>query len=269
MSRYRHGGSGHASVDSRLADPVASHPQSGPSREGEDASGKGLSVSDGRPGGWPAGRAGLVTGVGLCVLVLLLGVVAKLGPVAALDLRIDRHIAIHDRTSAFTSLAKFATTIATPETVGVGLMILVPVVLLLFRRRLDAAKAFCMFAGAFALAEVGKVVIDEHRPPVSVQAVAADSSPSFPSGHATTAAVMAVALVVIVATTIAWRMVALVIGVLYALAVATSRVYLGDHYPLDVLGGMICALAAGFVVTGLFALPAVRPYLVRFKLVRS
>jgi membrane-associated phospholipid phosphatase len=186
----------------------------------------------------------LVAGAGLCALVLLLGELAKAGPV--------------------TALAKLATSIATPETVGLGLMIVVPVVLVLMRRRVDAAKVLCMFAGAFTLAEFGKKLIGEHRPPASLQLVAADSGASFPSGHATAAAVLAVALVVIAAT-LAGRAAALVLGGLYAVAVAASRVYLGDHYPLDVLGGMLCALAAAFVVAGLAALPALQPWLRRLE----
>jgi membrane-associated phospholipid phosphatase len=217
----------------------------------------------GERGGRP-GLGRLLSGAGLCVLVLLLGELAKAGPVARLDLRADQHIAAHDRTGALTALAKLATDIGKPETVGIGLMILVPVVLLLMRRRLDAVKVFCMFAGAFALAEIGKKLISEHRPPASLQLVAADSGASFPSGHATTAAVLAVALVAIAAT-FAWRAAALVLGGLYAVAVAVSRVYLGDHYPLDVLGGILCALAAAFVVTGLAALPALQPYLRRLE----
>lgn len=209
--------------------------------------------------------AWLLSGVALAILVFLLGELAKTGPVARLSLHADQHIAAHDRTSMLTTLAKAASTIATPETVGVGLMIVVPVILLLARRRLDAVKVFCMFAGALALAEVGKKLINEHRPPVSLQAMAADSGPSFPSGHATTAAMLAVALIVI-ATTFAWRAAALVLGGLYAVAVAVSRVYLGDHYPLDVLGAMLCALAAAFIVTGLAALPALQPYLQRLRL---
>ena len=140
-------------------------------------------------------------------------------------------------------------------------MIVVPL-LLLARRRLDAAKVFCMFAGAFALAEIGKKLIGEHRPPASLQVVAADSGASFPSGHTTTAAVLAVALIVIAAT-FTWRALAFMLGGLYA--VAASRVYLGDHYPLDVIGGMLCALAAAFVVTGLAALPVLQPYLRRLE----
>jgi membrane-associated phospholipid phosphatase len=194
--------------------------------------------------------------------MLLLGLVAKTSPVATLDLRVDQHIAAHDRTSALTALARAASTIATPQTIGVGLMILVPVILVLARRRLDALKAFCMFGGAFALAEAGKKLINEHRPPVSLWAMKADSGASYPSGHATTAAVGAVAVIVI-ATTVAGRRAAIVLGTLYALAVAASRVYLADHYPLDVLGGMLCALAAAFIVTGLAALPTLQPHLRR------
>ena len=217
--------------------------------------------------GTPGRHRGLgrvLIGLGLCVLVLLLGELAKAGPVARWDLRADEHIAARDRSAALTALAKLASDIGTPETVGIGLLILVPLGLLLMRRRLDAVKVFCMVAGAFALAEVGKKLIAEHRPPASLQLVAADSGASFPSGHAATAAVLAVALVVIAAT-FALRTAALVLGGLYVLAVAASRVYLGDHYPLDVLGGVLCALAAAFVVTGLAALPVLQPWLRRLE----
>lgn len=216
-----------------------------------------------RAGGRP-GTGRLATGIALCVVVLVFGELAKTGALARWDLGVDRHIAAYDRTSTLTSLAKFATDLAIPETVGVGLMIVVPVILFLMRRRLDALKVFCMFGGAYALAEVGKIIVSEHRPPAALQVVAADTSGSFPSGHATAAATLAVALVV-VAVTLAGRLTALVLGGLYAVAVAWSRFYLGDHYPLDVLGSVLCALAAAFVVTGLAALPALQPYLRRLE----
>jgi membrane-associated phospholipid phosphatase len=217
----------------------------------------------GRPGRRP-GMGSLLTGIGLCVFVLLFGELVKSGPVARLDLRIDQHIAARDRSSALTSLAKLATDIGKPETVGIVLMILVPVILFLMRRRLDALKVFCMFAGAYALAEVAKKLVSEPRPPAAVQAVAADHSGSFPSGHASVGFTLCIALAVI-AVTFAGRAAALVLGGLYAVAVAVSRFYLGDHYPLDVAGSLLCAVAAAFVVTGLAALPALQPYLRRIE----
>jgi membrane-associated phospholipid phosphatase len=223
--------------------------------------GKKIQAAGGRAPARRPGLASLLTGAGLCVLVLLLGELAKAGPVARLDLRADQHLA-HDRTGALTAVAKFFTIIATPETVGVGLLIALPVVLALMGRRLDALRVLCMFGGAFALAEVGKKLVNEHRPPVSLQAMAADSSASFPSGHATTAAVLAVSLIIIV-TPLAWRATVAVLGIVVAVAVAASRVYLGDHYPLDVLGSILCALAAAFVVTGLLSLPVLQPPLRR------
>jgi hypothetical protein len=66
------------------------------------------------------GLARLLAGVGLTVLMLLLGLIAKTGPVASLDLQVDQHIAAHDRISALTALAREASTIATPEIIGMG-----------------------------------------------------------------------------------------------------------------------------------------------------
>lgn len=217
----------------------------------------------GKPGRRP-GLNRLLAGAALCVFVLLLGEAVRSGPVASLDLRADQHIASHDRSSALTSVAKLATDIGVPETVGVALMIGVPVLLFLMRRRLDAVKVFCIFAGAYALVEVVKKIVNEPRPPAAVQAVAADHSGSFPSGHASVAFTLCIALVVIAAT-YAGRATALILGGLYALAVACSRFYLGDHYPLDVVGSLLCALAAALVVTGLAALPALQPYLRRLE----
>jgi membrane-associated phospholipid phosphatase len=222
---------------------------------GDEAEGRATGAARG-------GMASLLAGVGLTALMLILGLLAKTGPLARADLRVDKHIATHDRTATLTSLFRAITDLATPETIGVGLMIVIPVILLLTRRRLDAARVFCTFAGAFALAEIGKKLISEHRPPSALWAMTPDSGASYPSGHVTVAAALTIALIAI-ATTWTGRIAALVAGGLYTVAVATSRVYLADHYPADVLGSVLCALAAALIVTGLLALPILQPYLQR------
>lgn len=204
----------------------------------------------------PAARLAFATGAAAVLATFLLGLIAKAGPVARLDLRADEHIA-QDRTGALTAAAKAISTIATPEVFGPAVMIVLPLILLALHRRLAALMAFCTVGGALALAEVAKKLVSEPRPPAALQAMAADSGASYPSGHTAAAAVLAVALVIVV-TGARLRLAALVLAGGFAVAVAVSRVYLGDHYPLDVLGSVLCALAAGFVVAGLAALPAVR-----------
>jgi hypothetical protein len=78
-------------------------------------------------------------------------------------------------------------------------------------RRLGALRVFCMFGGAFALAGTGKKLIGERRPPMGLWAIQAGCGASYPGGHASTAAVLAVA-VIIIAAIAAWRYTAIVIG---------------------------------------------------------
>jgi undecaprenyl-diphosphatase len=63
---------------------------------------------------------------------------------------------------------------------------------------------------------------------------------SFPSGHAASAVAAAVTLARL------WPNGRLVLWLL-AVLVAVSRIYVGVHYPLDVLGGAVLGLACAWV----------------------
>ena len=61
---------------------------------------------------------------------------------------------------------------------------------------------------------------------------------SFPSGHSMAAAALGAALAFLLWPT-RWRWAGLVLGLAWALGMGWSRVYLGVHYPSDVLAGWV------------------------------
>lgn len=65
---------------------------------------------------------------------------------------------------------------------------------------------------------------------------------SFPSGHAMASATLACVLACLAWNT-RWRVPAIAAGAIFVLAVGVSRVYLGVHYPSDVLAGWTAAIA--------------------------
>jgi membrane-associated phospholipid phosphatase len=105
---------------------------------------------------------------------------------------------------------------------------------------------------AVVLADIAAVavkgLVDRERPPAGLGdvdvLVATPTNSSFPSGHAAMSAAAAVVLVVLVP-----RVWPLVVAV--ALGVGWSRLYVGVHYPLDVLAG---AALGALVATALLLL---------------
>ena len=81
------------------------------------------------------------------------------------------------------------------------------------------------------------------RPPVADWAGSA-GGPSFPSGHTTVASLFAASCAWVIATRVrsGWPRRSIWIGAaVYALLVGLSRIWLGVHWPTDVLGGWLYA----------------------------
>jgi undecaprenyl-diphosphatase len=133
-----------------------------------------------------------------------------------------------------------------------GLVFLAIALVLAVLRRSPALFVLVLAADGVAdlLAELVKEATGRHRPPVHRLGPAVGSS-SFPSGHAATAFACATMLA---ASVPRLRVPIFALAVLVAL----SRLYNGDHYPLDVLAG-----AALGVLTALLLLGATRRGLLR------
>jgi undecaprenyl-diphosphatase len=106
-------------------------------------------------------------------------------------------------------------------------------------RREALAIAFSL-GGAMLIAAWVKLLVSRPRPPVKhLQAV---TGWSLPSGHATQASAFWFSLVLALHTAGAPPTITSVAGwfaLLIVLVVATSRVYLGVHYPSDVAAGVL------------------------------
>jgi undecaprenyl-diphosphatase len=100
-------------------------------------------------------------------------------------------------------------------------------------------------AVAWILAEGAKFLFNRARPFISDTEIAplikTPSSSSFPSGHAATAAAGAITLSAVYP---AFAPALVLAGVIVAL----SRIYLGVHYPFDVLAGLLIGTVTAVVV---------------------
>lgn len=144
-------------------------------------------------------------------------------------------------------LAMVALTLALP------LLLLVPVVWWLRGQRREARALLGVMLAALVLATIAQLVTGRPRP-AGVRLLL-DPPPffAFPSGHAAIAAAFAS----FVALLRPERTRAVVV---LALGIALSRVYLGHHWPSDVLAGALIGAACGSTVYGFaFAPAASRP----------
>jgi undecaprenyl-diphosphatase len=152
---------------------------------------------------------------------------------------------------------------------GTGLVVMTMVAvsalfLALSEHRWSALLLLLATAGGLVLNNVLKLTFDRPRPTVFEWGTHALSS-SFPSGHAMSAAVVysTVAYLAARLQRRRWQRTAtMLVALVLIVLICVSRMYLGVHYPSDVLGGTVIGLAwAAFCMAGL---EAVRVFARRF-----
>lgn len=127
--------------------------------------------------------------------------------------------------------------------------IVVSLILFVFpKRRAGAWRLLLALALTGLMVDsITKPLVDRPRPYATMADVrvidARPTTASFPSGHASTAfaGALAASRVVPEARIVWWAL---------ALTIAASRVYVGVHYPFDVLGGAAMGAACSWLVLG-------------------
>lgn len=206
----------------------------------EGAAGGG--VTDGGRNGRTIALAALAW---VSVLALMGGAVTGIGAILhaggtdSIDHSVWRWVVEH-RVGALDGLAE-GLTLAASTSVVVPLTVAVAALLAWWARRgRDAALVGASAAGAYLITAILKDLVERPRPPVGQRLVTVHEW-SFPSGHATqSVALYGAVLVVVVATSgRAARVAGWCAGVLVALAIGWTRIYLGVHWLSDVIGGWV------------------------------
>lgn len=113
------------------------------------------------------------------------------------------------------------------------------------RTKVTANRFVVTVTGGYFLNVLLKTVIARPRPDV-VPFLTHINSPSFPSGHAMMSTVVFLTLGLMlseIATRRAVRALAIASPLVIAAAVSLTRVYLGVHFPSDVVAGLCCGVA--------------------------
>ena len=131
------------------------------------------------------------------------------------------------------------------------------VVLLLCLRRWRQGAFAALATGGSALLNMGSKRLFARDRPALWESIAPDATWSFPSGHAMGSMALALVLVLLAWPT-RWRWPVLAAMAVFVPMVGASRVYLGVHYPSDILAGWAAAAAWVFACWWLLMARAAR-----------
>lgn len=185
--------------------------------------------------------------VPVIIFAKLAGDVAEKEPISA-DVAVIN--AVHaGHTTTWDNFFLFMTAVGEPVVIGGAVLLLVAVAL--YKRWFRAAAVLVVgVGGALAANLILKVIFARTRPSI-FNPLVRETSYSFPSGHAMISAAF-VCVVMLLLWHTRYRWAAVIGGFAVTLLIGLSRIYLGVHYPSDVLAGwcvgLVWAVLAGSLI---------------------
>lgn len=129
----------------------------------------------------------------------------------------------------------------------IGAALIVAIGRVICGRGRDAFTLIMVMVASIALNTIAKAMIARPRPDLFEPATQVFTN-SFPSAHAMVSAALAVALVAGSEGTRAFRLYLAAIAILLTGLIGVSRIYLGVHWPSDVIGGWALGLACAIAI---------------------
>lgn len=194
---------------------------------------------------WPVPVAAGAAAVAFGIVVKIADSVRESDAVVRNDARILDFMVRH-RTAFLTHLAKAVTQLGSGWVVA-PIVVICVAQLLRSRHRRAALVVVVSSAGAAVLVEIAKRLVGRPRPAIAERLVRAHGL-AFPSGHAAQSIACYGAIAFLaweLGATRRTRVLAALTAAALAFAVGGSRVYLGVHWPSDVLSGWL--LGAGWL----------------------
>jgi membrane-associated phospholipid phosphatase len=130
------------------------------------------------------------------------------------------------------------------QTLTIGLIALAAILFLIVDLRLEAILVVVVSTVSALLNDLIKLIVARPRPTANlVEVIQAASGNSFPSGHVMSYVAFWGLLfslgIILFKGRYWWRTALLIISALFVVLVGPSRIYLGDHWASDVIGGYL------------------------------